>query len=495
VAWSPDGLQIATAGDDRIARVWNAKTGDMLLELAGHTSGIWSVAWSPDGARIATASDDGTVRVWDAKTGEEVLSVRLAGSAWDVAWSPDGTKLATTNAVGLAQVWDVTSGKEFFALQGRTLEPFDIAWSADGKWLATTAGDGFSFKIWDALPMTPVLSGTQKGILWVSWSPDGKRVATTALDTTAVIWDFQTGEQMFTLLGHTKDVQDAFWSPDGSKLVTTGWDNLAKVWDANTGEELLTFSGHVGEPVGKFNGVDSLFGGGWSPDGTRIATVGGSGTVRVWDASTGEQYYVFQPTKDYAPTPYFSPDGTRLATCSIPGVLQLWDAATGKPVLGGYVNNTEDLSFGDTVDFCISGGWSPDGTRILTASWAGNGAKIWDAKTGENLLTYKDHSGGIGFPTWSPNGKRVASGDTNGVVKIWDAETGATLLSFSVPVGEYLFQLDWSPDGKWLAGVGSVPAVEVNRVWQTSDDLIAYAKECCVVRELTPEERQQFGLR
>jgi WD40 repeat protein len=494
VAWSPDGLQIAAAGDDGIARTWDAETGKLQLKLSGHTSGIWSVAWSPDGTRLTTASEDETVRIWDGKTGEEVLSIRLSGSAWDVAWSPDGIKLATTNADGRAEIWDIASGKQSFALQGRTLEPFDIAWSSDGKWLATTAGDGFTFKIWDATPIAPTLSGTQEGIQWVSWSPDGKRIATSALDNTAAIWDFQTGEQLLTLVGHTYWVQDTFWSPDGSKLVTTGWDNLAIVWDANTGKQLLTFSGHVGEPVGKFNGVDSLFGGGWSPDGTRIATVGGSGTIRVWNASTGEEYFAFQATKDNGPPPYFSPDGTLLATCSIPNVLQLWDASTGEPILGGYVNNTEDLSFGDTVDYCLPGGWSPDGTRVLTTSWAGSGAMIWDAKTGEKIITYKEHSGGIGFSTWSLNGKRVATGDTNGVVKVWDAETGATLLSFSVPVGDFLFQLAWSPDGNWLAGVGVSAHVEINRVWQSTEDLIAYAKECCAVRELTPEERQQFGL-
>jgi len=494
VAWSPDGLQIATAGDDGMARIWNAETGEMQVELSGHSSGVWSVAWSPDSTRVTTASDDGTVRIWDPKTGKEVFDIRLTSSVWDVAWSPDGTKLATTNADGYAQVWNVSSGKQSFALQGRTLEPFDITWSPDGKWLATTAGDGFSFKIWDALAIAPTLSGTQEGIQWVSWSPDGKRIATTALDNTAAIWDFQTGEQLLTLVGHTYWVQDAFWSPDGSKLVTTGWDNLAIVWDANTGKQLLTFSGHVGEPVGKFNGVDSLFGGGWSPDGTRISTGGGSGTARIWDASTGVEYLVFQTGKDYGTAPIFSPDGTLLSTCAISNILQVWEASTGEPILGGYINNTEDLSFGDTVDFCIPGGWSPDGTQILTASWAGNGATIWDAKTGEKSLTFKEHTGGIGFSTWSPNGKRVGTGDTNGVVKVWDTETGAVLLSFSVPVGDFLFQLDWSPDGKWLAGVGVLANVEINRVWQTTEDLIAYAKECCVVRELTPEERQQFGL-
>jgi len=493
VAWSPDGTQIVTAGEDGLTRIWNTKTGEEQLRLSGHTSNIWSVAWSPDGTRVATASEDETVRVWGAKTGDDVLSIRLAGSAWDVSWSPDGTKLATTNAEGHAEVWDVASGKESFALQGRTLEPFDIAWSPDGKWLATTAGDGFTFKIWDATPITPTLSGTQGGIQWVSWSPDGKRLATAALDNTAAIWDYQTGEQLLTLVGHTTWVQDVFWSPDGTKVVTTGWDNIAIVWDSITGEELVRFTNHVGEPPGKLIGLDALFGGGWSPDGSRISTIGAMGTARVWDAHTGEEYFVLH-LSEATTAPRWSPDGTRLATCEIPQVLQIWDATAGNLLLGENVDNVADKSFGDSVDFCATGGWSPDGKEFITVSWGGNGATIWDTKTVEKLLVFKGHTGGIGFSTWSPNGKRIATGDTNGVVKVWDAETGATLLGFSLPVGDLLFQLDWSPDGKWLAGVGTSAVVEINRVWQTKEDLIAYAKECCVVRELTLDERRQFGL-
>ncbi len=494
VAWSPNGTRIATASDDGTARIWDAETGEERLLLSGHTNWVWSVAWSPDGTRIATASEDGTVRVWDPATGEELSDIRLASPVWQAVWSPNGLQLATTNAAGLAQVWDVSSGTQAFALQGRTSAPFDIAWSPDGKSLATTAGPDFSVRIWDASPATLTLSGAQEGIQWVSWSPDGKRIATTALDKTAVIWDAQTGKPLLTFVGHTDWVQDVFWSPDGSKIVTTGWDNLAKVWDANTGEELLTFTGHVGEPWGKFNNRDSLFGGGWSPDGTRISTVGGSATQRIWDARTGEEYLSFRVTSDVGTAGRWSPDGTRLATCSVPQVLQIWDAATGDPILGGYVDNTADLSFGDHVDFCLANHWSPDGDRILTTSWGGNGATIWNAETGEKTLVFTEHIGGLTFPAWSPNGQRVATGDANGVVKVWDAETGAVLLSFSVPVGDFLFQLDWSPDGTRLTGVGVLASVEIYRVWQSTEDLISYTRECCVVRELASEERQQFGL-
>jgi hypothetical protein len=57
--------------------------------------------------------------------------------------------------------------------------------------------------------------------------------------------------------------------------------------------------------------------------------------------------------------------------------------------------------------------------------------------------------------------------------------------------GDYTW---WSPDGQLLAVVGSETLVSVWRVWQSADELMAYARECCVIRDLTPQERQQFGL-
>jgi WD40 repeat protein len=499
VAWSPDGKWIATAGDDGTARIWDATTGEERLRLSGHTNWVWSVAWSPDGTRLATASEDGTVRVWEASSGRELSDIRLPSPVWQVAWSPDGLQLATASSNGLAQVWDVSSGKEAFALQGRTPELVDIAWSPDGKSLATTGGDGFTVRIWDATPAIPVYSSDREGLAWNDWSPDGEHIATiNYLDRTVVIWDPETGEtQLVIQTGATDDLQDVWWSPDGTRLMTTSWDMLAKIWDANTGEQLLTFSGHVGEPQLKFQGGrDSLFGGGWSPDGSRIVTIGGYGWVRVWDARTGEEYLSFLATKDSVVGMLgFSPDGKHLATCASPEVLQIWDAETGAPILGGFVNNTENLSFGDSIEMCFSGYWSPDGHRLLTANYTGDrGATIWDARTGKKLVVFKEHTSGLTFSTWSPNGKRVATGDLSGVIKIWDAQTGAELLSYLVP-GIMQFQLDWSPDGTRLVAANVSRTVEVHRVWQTTEDLVEYAKECCVIRQLTDAERQKFGLK
>jgi WD40 repeat protein/DNA-binding SARP family transcriptional activator len=497
VAWSPDGAWIATASDDASTRLWEAGTGKELFRFSGHTHAVWSVAWSPDGKHLVTAGEDGTLRIWDASTGRELSDIRLPSPVWQVAWSPDGRQLATTRADGLAQVWEVASGVEAFSLQGRTPEYFSIAWSPDGKWLATTAGAEFSVRIWDASPIFLTLSEDSGAIAWASWSPDGNRLATVNyIDRTVTIWDSQSGEALLVIdTGAADDVQDVFWSPDGSRLVTTSWDMLSKVWDATTGQELVTFRGHVGEPQSKLMGRDALFGGGWSPDGSRIVTVGAGGPVRVWDARTGEEDYSFLPTIDIGDAPRWSPDGSKIATCTSPQVLQIWDAATGDPIIGGYINNTADLSFGDYLDLCLVAEWSPDGKRILTCLSTKGGATIWNAETGEKLLVFTEHTAGLTFSTWSPNGKRIATADYTGVIKIWDPDTGAVLLSYSIPIAEFLMEVAWSPDGTRLVSVSFLKSVEIHRVWQSTQELVEFARECCATRELTEAERTQFGLR
>jgi WD40 repeat protein len=62
--------------DDKSVRVWDAKTGEQLRELQGHTDNVTSVAFSPDGNRIVSGSWDKSVRVWDAKTGEQLRELQ-----------------------------------------------------------------------------------------------------------------------------------------------------------------------------------------------------------------------------------------------------------------------------------------------------------------------------------------------------------------------------------------------------------------------------------
>ena len=75
VTFSPDGKRFATTSQDKTAKVWDAKTGQLLLTLIGHTDQVAGIVYSPDGKRIATTSDDHTAKVWDATTGQLLLTL------------------------------------------------------------------------------------------------------------------------------------------------------------------------------------------------------------------------------------------------------------------------------------------------------------------------------------------------------------------------------------------------------------------------------------
>ena len=81
----------------------------------------------------------------------------------------------------------------------------------------------------------------------------------------------------------------------------------------------------------------------------------------------------------------------------------------------------------------------------------------------------------------------------DGTTRVWDAATGSELLTLQTPT-DWDLVAAWSPDGTRLVTGGDGQEPRVWRVWQSTEELIQYAKECCVARELTAAERQQFGL-
>ena len=76
VAWSSDGLLLASSAADSTVRLWNATSGECSKVLSGHRAIVWSVAWCPHKKTLASSSADETIELWNSDTGECLKTLR-----------------------------------------------------------------------------------------------------------------------------------------------------------------------------------------------------------------------------------------------------------------------------------------------------------------------------------------------------------------------------------------------------------------------------------
>jgi WD40 repeat protein len=252
-AFSPDGRRLAVGFHSGQVGLWDAATGKRLRPLAGLRHRVTALAFSADGRSLAAASradldligdpaprkpgEVDQVLIWDAATGRRLghLTEQLA-EVNSLAWSPDGQRLVTGSGKRAVRLWDVSAGRPLAALS-----------QSDGPGNSTSA---------------------------VACSGDGHRVAALTGDNRALVFDAHTGQRVFLLEGHRREVQSLAFSPDGRRLATAGGDATVRLWDLTTGLEVLTWPAP--------NGLEFLS---FASDGLRLLAVWKDGSVRIWDAA------------------------------------------------------------------------------------------------------------------------------------------------------------------------------------------------------------------
>jgi WD40 repeat protein len=378
-ATAPDG---AAARDDVVAGA--AKT-DYLLTVGGEEARLWdleshqpkmsfgrqgavaSARFSPTDPRVVTASWDNAARIWNADSGKAGRKLQGGHDAFvnSAVYSPDGTKIVTASDDDTMTIWNAVTGDIVRELKGHT---------GNVRMAVFSPNDG------------------------------GARVLSASDDKTARIWDARTGECLVTLAGHKQAVLAAAFSPKGDLVVTASEDNTARLWDAVTGEPILK-----PEDVGE--GADADGGALDGPDA----------------AADGPVHNVSLPMEEIAD----GQPGSNPAVAAVgPDAADETDPAEdARPDDGDNGDGEEEeertlLLEGHTaaVTAVI---FSPTGSRVVTAS-ADSTAKIWDTKTGNEILTLRGHSRELTTVSFAPDGKSILTGSRDGTCILWLAtEWGA----------------------------------------------------------------------
>jgi WD40 repeat protein/serine/threonine protein kinase len=296
--------------------------------------------------------------------------------------------------------------------------------------------------------------------------------------------DRLTHSELLTLTRHTNEVYSAAFSPDGSKLASGGRDGVVKVWDIGTGRELATLPSTTGE----------IYSVAFSPGGAFLAAADGTGAqggeVTVWDLAgafgpggSGQPkalLHLCQRSIGENCRVVWRPDSQALAVaCGLlsghPSQVKVFEMPSGQ----------ELRTLETTHAAALAVAFGPDG-RLATASGPTNEGvdkspgvvQIWEVESGKEIRRLQGHGGAVNDVAVSADGCLLASAGEDKRIKLWDAATGVELATLRGHTAGIL-SLAFAPAGKRLAASDRQGAV---KVWD-----VASAEEVCTYRGHTAE--------
>ncbi|KAJ5326509.1 uncharacterized protein N7506_009611 [Penicillium brevicompactum] len=244
------------------------------------------------------------------------------------------------------------------------------------------------------------------------------------------------------LEGHLDIVKTVAFSPDGAWLASASYDGTVRFWNAATGEPQRTFEVDLGHPYSMA----------LSSDGSQFTASTWTNCLEIWDTATGVLQHTLEGHSDSFISVTFSQDGAWLASSSEDRTIHLWDKKTGvsKYTLKGHSGYFSSLAF------------SPNGAQLASGCRGGT-VQIWDVATGLLQQSREGHLDHVSSVVFSPDSAWLASSSRDRTIRLWDMKTGVSKYTLQGH-SDWVLSIAFSPDGAQLA---SASADNTICVWDT----------------------------
>jgi WD40 repeat protein len=231
LGFSPDNQLLATGGNDRVIKLWNYLTGDLVGTMVGHKKSVIGLSFiSAD--RLASISEDETLKIWDTRKGSILFSIDGHGTLRSVDVAPGGQLLAIAGADTVVSLINPETGELLRKLTGHSTWIRSLAFSPDGKYLASAADNG-KVLVWNLSSYKVFSKYELKGWCYdLEFSPDARYLSIANEKNQVQFYDIETGIKALQLKGFDNAVRVGVFNPNGKEFVTIEeFEPYVKYWD------------------------------------------------------------------------------------------------------------------------------------------------------------------------------------------------------------------------------------------------------------------------